>query len=336
MFNKPSCYLACALLIFCASVAQATGRDIEKEQRIWQDLQAIAPDAVETFKAATVALDKNDFIEAVRLYQAVYKKAPGYDVVMRRLGGSLVLSGHRAEGLVLLEAAVKKKESPENLITLAQHTALPADGSQPRPEDMERALPLCRHAVDLYQGDDPNYVILWALLSLKTGRLEYVRRAAARLRQEHPELMETSYYSAWGAVADKNWSQVEAELAQAQARGLREDQAAEVLAAAGLHRGNTAWRYLYYTLFGIGAWLVGLELLFVLGRIFPKKTLGGLESKDSNATAASGPEGLRRYYAWLTNTAGAYYYVSIPIIFFLALAVTAGVLYAIFMRAIGA
>jgi hypothetical protein len=309
---------------------------MEKEHRIWQELQAIAPGAVETFKAATAALDKDDFAEAVRLYEAVYKKTPGYDVSMRRLGGSLVLNGRKAEGLALLEAAVTKRESAENLITLAQCLALPADDSQPLREDLDRALPLCRHAVDLYQGNDPSYLTLWAMISLKTNRLEYVRQAAARLRETHPELMETYYYGAWGAVAEKNWGKVKAELEQAQARGLRADQAEEVLAAANLRRGKAVWRYLYYTLYGVGAWLVGLELLIVLGRIFPKKTLDAPQSHDANAPTASAPKGLRRYYVWLTNAAGAYSSVSIPIIFFLALAVTAGVLYAIIVRAIGA
>src|SRR5438270_5993002 len=98
-------------------MAQGPPRNMEKEQRIWQELQTIAPDLVETFKAATTALDKNDFAQAVRLYEVVYKKAPNFDVVMRRLGGSLVLSGRKSEGFALLEAAVKKKESPENLIS---------------------------------------------------------------------------------------------------------------------------------------------------------------------------------------------------------------------------
>src|SRR5947199_1958137 len=165
-------------------MAEPPQRDMEKEQRMWQQLQAIAPDMVETFKAATAALDQNNFAEAVRLYEAVYKKAPNFDVVMRRLGGSLVLSGRKPEGFALLEAAVKKKESPENLFSLAQALALPSDGRQPRREDLERALPLTRHAVDLYQGNDPSYLLLWAMVSVKTSRLEYVRQATARLLKE--------------------------------------------------------------------------------------------------------------------------------------------------------
>jgi Zn-dependent protease with chaperone function len=333
VFNKKSYYLAFALMIWLASVtlAQPPQRNMEKEQRIWQELQTIAPDMVETFKAATTALDKNDFAQAVRLYEVVYKKAPNFDVVMRRLGGSLVLSGRKPEGFALLEAAVKKKESPENLISLAQALALPSDGSQPRREDLERALPLTRHAVDLYQGSDPSYLLLWAMISLKTGRLEYVRQVTARLLKEHGDLMETHYYSAWVAVADKDWRKVEAEVKQAQAMGLSVDAAEEVLDTAGLRRNKTVWRYAYYTLYAVGAWLVGLELLFVLGRVFSKKTLRWLETSDPNTVAASGQEQLRKYYRRLINVAGAYYYVSIPVILFLVLTVTAAVLYAIFM-----
>lgn len=333
VFNKKSYYLAFALMVWSASVTLAlpSQRNMEKEQRIWQELQTIAPNMVETFKAATTALDKNDFAQAVRLYEVVYKKAPDFDVVMRRLGGSLVLSGHKPEGFALLEAAVKKKESPENLFSLAQALALPSDGSQPRREDLERALPLTRHAVDLYQGNDPSYLLLWAMISVKTSRLEYVRQANARLLKEHADLMETHYFSAWVAVADKNWRQVEAELKQAQAMGLSAAAAEEVLHAAGLRTGATRWRYAYYMLYAIGAWLIGLELLFVLGRVFSKKTLRWLEASDPNTVAASGQEQLRKYYRWLINVAGAYYYVSIPVILLLVLAVTAAILYAIFM-----
>ncbi|MFL6276956.1 MAG: M48 family metalloprotease [Blastocatellia bacterium] len=331
MFNKKSGYLACALLLLLAAVApaQAPQRDMEKEQRIWQALQAIAPDMVETFKAATAALDKNDFAEAVRLYELVYKKAPNYDVVMRRLGGSLVLSGREQEGFATLEAAVKKKESAENFFSVAQFLALPTDGSQPRRENLERALPYVRQAADLSHDNDPRYLILWAMISVKTGRLEYVRQATARLKETHPDIMETHYFNAWVGVEDKDWRKVESELQQAQAMGLSVTAAEEVRDAAGLRSRGSVWRYAHYTLYAVGLWLVGLELLFVLGRIFSKKTLWSLETGDPGEVG--GQRRLRRYYRWLINAASAYYYLSLPVILFLMLAVTASVLYALLL-----
>ncbi|HJQ26000.1 MAG TPA: M48 family metalloprotease [Blastocatellia bacterium] len=329
MFSKVSYFLTGALLLLLTGLAaaQPAQRDMEKEQRIWQQLQAIAPDAVETFKAATQALDQNNFAEAVRLYEIVYKKAPNFDVAMRRLGGSLVLSGRKTEGLALLEAAVRKKESPENFFSVAQYLALPPDGSQPRREDLERALPYVRHAVDLNQTDDPRYLILWAMIAVKTGRLEYVRQATARLLETHPDIMETHYFAAWVGVEDKDWRKVEAELERAQALGLPFTAAEEVRNAAGLRDRPTVWRYARYALYAVGAWLVGLELLFVFGRLFSKKTLRWLETSDPNALA--GQERLRKYYRWLINVAGVYYYVSLPVILFLALAIAASVAYAV-------
>src|SRR5690349_6985780 len=113
-------YLACALILFSSTTAfaQSQGREMAKEQLIWQQLQIIAPTSVETFKAATVALDEGDYEKAARLYGEVYKKAPDFDPVMRRFGTSLVEVGRRQEGMALLEKAIEKTRSPENLITL--------------------------------------------------------------------------------------------------------------------------------------------------------------------------------------------------------------------------
>jgi len=287
VFGKVSYSFTCALLLLFAvlAAAQPAQRDMEKEQRIWQQLQAIAPDAVETFKAATQALDQNNFAEAVRLYEIVYKKAPNFDVVMRRLGGSLVLSGRKTEGLVLLEAAVRKKESPENFFTVAQYLALPSDGSEPQREDLERALPYVRHAVDLNQTDDPRYLILWAMIAVKSGRLEYVRQATARLSETHPDIMETHYFAAWVGVEDKDRRKVEAELDRAQALGLSVTAAEEVRNAAGLGARPTVWRYVQYALYAIGACLVGLELLVVFRRASSKRAKRQLETSEPEAVA---------------------------------------------------
>ena len=120
-------YLSFALILLLSptALAQSNERDLEKEGLIWQRLQSIAPRSVETFKAATVALDEGDYEKAARLYEAVFKMAPDFDPVMRRLGISLVEMGRRQEGMDMLERAVNKVRSPENLISLAQYLAFP-------------------------------------------------------------------------------------------------------------------------------------------------------------------------------------------------------------------
>jgi predicted negative regulator of RcsB-dependent stress response len=101
-------FVAAALLALVAlpGVSQTIQRNMKKEAMIWEQLKVIAPGSLEDFKAATTAMDSERYDEAVRLYQAVFKKAPNFDVVMRRLGMSLAQQGKVDEGLALLEKAV--------------------------------------------------------------------------------------------------------------------------------------------------------------------------------------------------------------------------------------
>src|SRR4051812_33427087 len=103
-----------------AQAPQALQRDMEKEKKIWQQLQAVAPQSLDTFKRATEAFDANNLDEAVRLYGEVTKAAPGFTPALRRTGLALAGSGRRDEGLVLLEKAATLERSAENLISLAE------------------------------------------------------------------------------------------------------------------------------------------------------------------------------------------------------------------------
>src|SRR6185295_2517717 len=103
-------------LLATTTLAQQSTRDMKKEEAIWAQLKAVAPGELEHFKAATVAMDSEKYDEATRLYKGVMLKAPEFDPVIRRLGICTAASGKVEEGLGLLEHAVSKNRSPENLI----------------------------------------------------------------------------------------------------------------------------------------------------------------------------------------------------------------------------
>ncbi|MGH9759616.1 MAG: tetratricopeptide repeat protein, partial [Blastocatellia bacterium] len=94
-------------------------RDMVKEKAIWDQLHSIAPSAVESFKTATIDLDKDDYAAAATMFKKVLDRAPGFEAAQRRLGISLVLAGKPEEGKPMLEALVSKHRSPENLGSLA-------------------------------------------------------------------------------------------------------------------------------------------------------------------------------------------------------------------------
>ena len=71
------------------SAAQESARDPVKEEKVWQELEKTAPETVEKFKAATAALDAQNYEEAVKLYNEVIEKTPDFDPALRRLGYAL-------------------------------------------------------------------------------------------------------------------------------------------------------------------------------------------------------------------------------------------------------
>lgn len=302
---------------------------MEKEKAIWQQLTAIAPKSVETFKAATTALDAGNYEEAARLYEEVFKKAPEFDPVMRRLGISFVELGRTQEGVALLEMAVQKKRSSENLISLARALAYPGEQEGTRAQK-ERALTLAQQAHDLNMDNDPGYPILVAQLSLDLEKEPEFRKAVKALEKKHPELMVTHYFSAVLAAADGDWFKAEAEIRKAESLGLPSEAANQFL-ASGVQSKATVWRYAYYSLYLVAAWAVGLVLLFGMGKVMSNRTVQLLETSDPNASDGNREGALRKFYRRLINVAGVYYYISIPVVIFLVVAVAASVTYGFFM-----
>jgi len=170
------------LMVTPCVLAQPTERDMKKEAAIWKDLQAMAPKELETFKAATVAMDNQKYDEAAKLYEAVMLNAPEFDPVIRRLGICTALAGRVDEGLGLLEHAVSKKRSPENLISLAQTLAYPSDTKQGTFEQKVRALSLATEAVNNPAiGNDPSYPALMGQLAIDLDQIDPLRVATKKL-----------------------------------------------------------------------------------------------------------------------------------------------------------
>src|SRR5204863_8831603 len=78
------------------------------------------------------------------------------------------------------------------------------------------------------------------------------------------------------------------------------------------------------------AWIAGLVLLLLLGKILSHLTLRSIErNADFSGAAVSSKElAIRRVYKMLINVAGMYYYVSLPFVIVLLIAVAGSVFYA--------
>src|SRR5215510_8994449 len=159
----------------------ASGRNMNRERAIWQELEKIAPKSVETFKAATEAYDKDDYERAATLYRQVMEKAPSYDHVYRRLGSALALSGKTDEGMRYLERAYEMNPSPENMSTLARFLDDPGEGKKSSKENKMRALELAKKALAAYKAqnrnNDPDYALLVAKIAFQLDNFNEARAA---------------------------------------------------------------------------------------------------------------------------------------------------------------
>jgi tetratricopeptide (TPR) repeat protein len=304
---------------------------MKKEAAIWKDLQTVAPKQLETFKAATVAMDNQKYDEAAKLYEAVMLDAPEFDPVIRRLGLCTALAGRVDEGLGLLEHAVSKKRSPENLISLAQVLAYPSESKQGTFEQKLRALKLATEAVNNPGiGNDPSYPALMGQLAIDLDQIDPLRVATNKLVAEHPELMVTHYYSALLAAADEEWITAEREILQAEKLGLPHE-ATQAFLDSGVGSRARVWHYTYYSLGVVAVWVLGLLFLFLTGKFMSRVTLRSLETEDPNKPTSRSQMTLRQWYRRLINVAGLYYALSMPVVMFLVIAVAASITYGFIM-----
>src|SRR5215468_1122861 len=155
------------LLVTSAAGAQPSQRNAQVEGGIEQRLETVASDAVRSFQQATVALDKQDNVEAARLYKEVLARAPGFSPALRRLGFALAARGNLEEGLTYARQAVRSERSPENLISLANILAMPVRGQESSTEARTQALALSKEASALRHDDnDSSYLIFTARMAL--------------------------------------------------------------------------------------------------------------------------------------------------------------------------
>lgn len=324
----------CLLLFICSSMVVAeqaqkedlSKRDMVKEKAIWQELEKVAPNALTKWQEATEALDKGDFQTSTKLYEEVLKQAPRFNSGLRRLGISYSRIGKRTEGLALLEEASKAERSPENLSTLAQELAFPPKGQTVTVADKERACTLAQIAEEKSDKNDPSYTVLLAELALELGHKQQLCDASKKLIDRRPDYVLSHYFASACATLSEDWVSAEQEMKKAESLGLPHE-AAEKALASGISYNATISRCFWYSIYLFVGWIVGLVLLFILGKTFSFLSLRFLETADPNLGTSSKELTLRKIYRIVINIASIYYYISMPIIAATVIVIVAGLVY---------
>lgn len=318
--------LTAGILFLLATIEMAArGRDMVREKDYEKQLEVLNAAALPQFRAATAALDKGDLPEAVRLYQEVCTKVPGFDVALRRYGSALVHSGKEEEGLSYCERAISIARSSENLASYGYNLA--ATGEKQKDSAMQRkALELMMESVALPGGDDCDTLSIAAQVALQINAAMEFRTFVSKLMAKYPNEMVTHYFAAFVAAFDEHWMRAEDEILKAEKLGLPHENAQRFL-DSGVHSSASGWRFAYNTVVLTGLWAGGLVLLFSVGFVLSRIVLRQAEKADLRLTINPGEHWLRRIYRTVINVAGVYYYFSLPIVVILVIGIVAAIFY---------
>ncbi|HEY6913810.1 MAG TPA: M48 family metalloprotease, partial [Paludibacter sp.] len=301
--------------------AQKPQRDPKEEQVLISQLRQLNAAVVPQFEAGTKAMDEGNRMQADSLYSIVYAQAPDFDVVLRRLGTLRFEAGKLHEGLELGRKALALHEAPFNYLSLAYMYMEQTDSA-----DINQAYTYLKKAAMLPGGDDVDITLLLAQNALQRNDIYGFEREVNQLVKSHQELMQTHYYAAILHIYKEKWSEADTEIKKAQTLGLSQE-TVDQLMNSGVS--NHILKIRIWIALGliIGIWVVGLLLLFGSGKIFSGLTLRTIEKgKLETGSALSGGK-LRAAYKKLILAGSIYYYISLPVVLILVIAVTGGLIF---------
>jgi Zn-dependent protease with chaperone function len=310
------------LLLAIQIQANTSSRDADKEKLIELRLDSIAPSITPIFHAGTLAMDEGNLASADSLYSLVYKEVPKFDPVIRRLGSIRAQMGRVQEGIDLCEKAVALNRCPYNLLSLA--TCLTMSGGDVT--NLAKARSVVNEAEKLSAREEYDFPALRAQIAIQLNDKAQLRVATEELLDKYPDVMGTHYFAAVLAVFDEKWINAKKEILKAQELGLDKGTVQGFL-DSGVQSRAVLWHvsilFVWITIF----WIIGLFLLFLVGKLLSNFTLRSFEQQN-NIRELSGFENLlRSVYRWLINLSGFYYYVSLPIILVLLIVLVAGLIY---------
>jgi Zn-dependent protease with chaperone function len=321
------CLLCCLLLAVISSPVQAQqGRDPEFEQAVLERLEAINPEAVPFFEQATQSMDAGDLQAAKLGFERVLFLAPDFPDALRRISYIEMQLGLIEDALAHAQKAYDLEPLVYNKSNLAWILI-----STESPQNIVRASTLAKEALQEDPEDVKAYDVLMYAAALQNDN-EALRAACEALFRLVPEYPIPHVYYAALLADEGKWEKAEAELLKARELGVPAEAIDQILSDTGIARQALLYRSARWSAYIVAGWLLGMVSLFLLGLLLSKVTLSAVRRAQSRAhTNPSRPElFVRSIYRGVIALTSGYFYISIPILIALVLAVGAGLLYAVF------
>jgi Zn-dependent protease with chaperone function len=300
-----------------------TTRDPQVEQKIYDRLAKINPDAVAVFKAATEAMDRGQPALAKAGFEKVLELAPDFPDALRRLSYIEASNKDFQNAESHARQALAGDPSPENQTGLALVLFDMNDQAK-----LNEALDLAKAAVKSQPDVVYNYHILIAIAA-QMNDMTSLRDANQRLMAIAPTDPVGHYMAGLIAADDRQWEKAESELMLAEKYGYPAADIADLIKTSGIHNQALISRGLRLGGIALLSWLAGIGLLFVCGLFLSRATLQtvGREISTGQYEVTPREQFIRRIYRLVIWIASAYFYISLPILIVIIASLVGGVIY---------
>jgi Zn-dependent protease with chaperone function len=311
--------LAFIPVIFNVSL-YAAQRDQVKEMEYYKQLEEKSPRAAEYFREATEALDRGENEIAAGKFNQVLDLVEDFAPAYRRLS---YLTKEKKQALQYAQMALKLDKHPYNKMAVVQMMLQFTDK-----ENLVQALYLAEQAANELPKD-PDAQVLLCQAALANYKDDLFNTALSKLQELAPDDMVTHYFTGISAAVAENWEKAEKEILRAKELGLPPEFADNILIKSGIKGKAQTWRILHYSIYGIITWAAALVLLMITGIILSQLTLVSVEKQNPQVTGepSSGILLMRRIYKIILGMTSVYFYISMPVVIALVVAVCGGAIY---------
>jgi len=307
--------------------ARGPRRDLAEEEAYARPLAAIDPALARTFHDGTAALDARRFPEARAALEKIVARAPAHAPTLRRLSYVLSETGDVDGAIATARRACAASADPYSDYALANALLKKKGDSAASSEAAEIARRLLRgNASEEAAGAA-------ATIAVERQDLELLGRAVEALQRVAPQGMTAGYMAALYLAARGDLDQADQALARAEAAGLPAEVVTSIREGTGIGRHRLLMRLARVAVGGLALWLLGLLLIFVVGRIMSRVALSAVErlAPDRSDALIVETRRLRRAYAGAIGFAAAYYFLSIPVVIALVLGLGSLAVYAMLL-----
>jgi Zn-dependent protease with chaperone function len=286
------------------------GRDPAAEREVERRLEAMAPEAVSDWRAATTALDAGRPEEARAGFLRVLDRVPEFPDALRRLS---YVTPDPAEALALARRAQALQPWFANQAAVLR-ALLPflrrGDGGGDRAAEAR----VLAASILAERPPPADALLVVGMAAIALDDLPLLERAVRSLRAAGADDAGTHYLAALAAASREDWSLAEEEILAAGARGLAPEAVDRFLATTGIRDRNARWRLGWTLAAATGGWLALLLVLSLLGRYLSARTVRTVEAEAEAGTAEPSPavRRLRLLYRRVIAVTAVVFYLSLP------------------------